>query len=210
VTSLLVMDRFAAVYMALLLSATGVTVVLSYSYLERYSGNRGEFYILLLLAAFGAAILTVSNHFASLFLGFEILSVSLYALIAYPRFSSRHVEAGLKYLILAAASSAFLIFGMALLYAGSGSLEFSRISRLLRTASLQGDGALLLTGTAMMMVGLGFKLSVAPFHLWTPDVYQGAPAPVTGFVSTVSKGGVMALLVRFSSRWRCSPTAPSF
>jgi len=197
VTPLLIMDRFTAVYMALLLFATGATAVLSYSYLKWYSGNTGEFYILLLLAATGAAVLTASNHFASLFLGYEILSVSLYALIAYPRLSSRHLEAGLKYLILAAASSAFLIFGIALLYAGSGSLEFKEISTLLRSAAFHGEGALLLTGAAMMTVGLGFKLAVVPFHLWTPDVYQGAPAPVTGFVSTVSKGGVVALLVRF-------------
>jgi len=196
-TALLIMDRLTAVYLTLLLFATAVTAVLSYSYLKQFRQNREEFYVLLLLAAFGAAVLTASRHFAALFLGFEVLSVSLYALIAYPRVSERNVEASLKYLILAAASSAFLIFGMALVYAGSGSLEFGRIGRLLQTAAFQGEGVLLLSGTAMMIVGLGFKLAVAPFHLWTPDVYQGAPAPVTGFISTVSKGAVVALLVRF-------------
>jgi NADH-quinone oxidoreductase subunit N len=197
VTPLLMVDPAAAIYMGLLLLAAGATVVLSYGYLARYAGRREEYYLLLLLATLGAMVVTAANHFGALFLGLEILSVSLYVLIAYPHSSAAQVEAGLKYLILAAVSSAFLIFGMALLYASAGALDFFSIGRLLADPSVGQGRGLALTGVAMVVVGMGFKLAVVPFHLWTPDVYQGAPAPVTGFVATVSKGGMVAFMVRF-------------
>ena len=135
-------------------------------------------------------------HFASFFLGLEILSVSLYALIAYHRTSADRRRGGVKYLVLAAVSTAFLLFGMALVYAEIGTMEFAQI------AALRGDlgdaeRVFFIAGLALMVVGIGFKLAVVPFHLWTPDVYQGAPAPVTAFVATVSKGGMFALLLRF-------------
>jgi NADH-quinone oxidoreductase subunit N len=125
----------------------------------------------------------------------EVLSVSLYGLIAYLRTDRRGVEAGIKYLILAAVSSAFLLFGMALIYASLGTMEFSKISSAFNQAGA--GNFLVLSGFSLMIVGIGFKLAVVPFHLWTPDVYEGAPAPVTAFVATVSKGGVFAILLRF-------------
>ena len=197
ITTLLTLDSYALFYMGLLFSATFATAGLSYGYLRVRQGNREEFYILLLLATLGAAVLVASTHFASFFLGLEILSVALYALIAYPRLQGDALEAGLKYLILAGAAAAFLVFGMALVYAGLGTMEFARISSLLHT-TLPGDGSIwVLAGLGMLVVGIGFKLAVVPFHLWTPDVYEGAPAPVSGFVATVSKGAVVALLLRF-------------
>ncbi len=155
-----------------------------------------ELYVLLLCATTGAAVLTVSRHFISFFLGLEVLTVPLYVLISYLRSREQCIEAGVKYLILAAASSAFLLFGMALLYAESGSMEFSVIGDRIGC-----DGAhlpVILAGTALLTVGIGFKLAVVPFHMWTPDVYEGAPAPVTAFIATVSKGAVFALLLRLS------------
>lgn len=196
VTPLLLVDHYAVLYMALLFAGATVCVLLAHGYLRRYQGNREEFYILMLLATLGAAVLAACNHFAALFLGVELLSVSLYALIAYPHSLDRHVEAGVKYLILAATSSAFLLFGMALIYAASGNMAIDRIGEILGSIRLTGDGPLLLAGLGMMVVGIGFKLAVVPFHLWTPDVYQGAPAPVTAFVATVSKGALVALLLR--------------
>jgi NADH-quinone oxidoreductase subunit N len=142
----------------------------------------------------GAVVLVISKHFISLFLGLEILSVSLYSMIAYLRKRERSDEAGLKYLILAAFSSAFLLFGMALVYATTGTMEFSGIASHLSTTSLS---PILYAGFGLMIVGVGFKLSAVPFHMWAADVYEGAPAPVTAFIATVSKGGMMALLVRF-------------
>jgi NADH-quinone oxidoreductase subunit N len=197
ITTLLTLDSYALFYMGLLFATTFATVGLSYGYLKGRPGNREEFYILLLLATLGAAVLVASTHFACLFLGLEILSVALYALIAYPRLWGDSLEAGLKYLILAGASAAFLVFGMALVYAGLGTMEFSRIASLLQSTLPEAGSIWVLAGLGMLVVGIGFKLAVVPFHLWTPDVYEGAPAPVSGFVATVSKGAVVALLLRF-------------
>ena len=183
-------------YMGLLFATALVLALLSYRYLKVQPGNREEFYILLLLATLGSSVLVASSHFASFFLGLEMLSVSLYALIGYQRTSEIGIEAAIKYLVLAAASSAFLLFGMALVYAEIGSMEFAQI------ASLRGDlgdaeRVFFVAGLALIVVGIGFKLAVVPFHMWTPDVYEGAPAPVTALIATVSKGGMFALLLRF-------------
>ncbi len=196
VPPLLVMDGYAMFYMGLLLAAGLGVAVLAYAYLRDRPGEPEEFYILLLLATLGAMVLVASDHFASFFLGLEVLSISLYALIAYPRWREPSVEAGLKYLVLAAASASFLLFGMALVYAELGTMSLPAVAGMLRTrGTLFSD--LLFLGLAMMTVGIGFKLAVVPFHLWTPDVYEGAPAPVTAFVATVSKGAVFALLLRY-------------
>jgi NADH-quinone oxidoreductase subunit N len=195
-TSLLLIDRFAILFIGLLFAASVATVLLSYGYLQQFNGNREEYYILLLLAAAGATVLAASDHFAAFFLGLEILSVSLYALVAYPHLTEGHIEAGVKYLILAAVSSAFVLFGMALIYAASGSMTFGQFGALLHRLRPEEMNMFMLAGAGLLVVGIGFKLAVVPFHLWTPDVYQGAPAPVTAFVATVSKGAALALLIR--------------
>lgn len=150
-----------------------------------------ELYVLLLLGTLGGVVLAGAVHLASLFLGLELLSVSLYGLIAYGR-QGDSLEAGVKYLLLAAASSAFLVFGGALLYAASGSLELAKLG-----TAAAGQPLLTLGGGALLFVAIGFKLALVPFHLWTPDVYQGAPAPVTAFVASVSKAAVFALVIRW-------------
>jgi NADH-quinone oxidoreductase subunit N len=196
VASLLTVDGYARFYSGLILLATAATAILSFGYLQQREETREEYYALLLLAALGGLVLVSASHFASLFLGLELLSVSLYALIAYVRVESREIEAGLKYLILAAVSAAFLLFGMALIYADLGTLEFAGLARV-SYGSLAGPGrVLLLVGVAFIMVGFAFKLALVPFHLWIPDVYQGAPVPVTAFVATVSKGAMFAALLR--------------
>jgi NADH-quinone oxidoreductase subunit N len=198
VSSLLVIDRYALFFIGLILVAGMTTVALSYGYL-RDSGS-GEIYVLLLLATVGAAVLAASDHFASFFLGLEVLSVSLYALIGYRTPAAARgragIEAALKYLVLAGASAAILLFGMALMYAALGTLDFARMGELIASGQVPG-GAVWLTGLALVVAGVGFKLALVPFHLWTPDVYQGAPAPVTAFVATASKGAVFAVLLRF-------------
>ena len=151
----------------------------------------------MLLAVLGSAVIVASGHFASLFLGLEILSISLYALIAYSRLKAVGVEAGLKYLVLAATSAAFLVFGMALIYAALGTMELTRPVAFVFGTPAEGRGLPVMIGLVMLLVGIGFKLAVVPFHLWTPDVYQGAPAPVTAFVATVSKGSLVGLILRF-------------
>ena len=194
-TSLVMIDLYALVYFGLLLSAALVVAVLSHGYLARQDALREEYYVLLLLATLGAMTLAAATHFASFFLGLELLSVSLYAMIAFLHARPASIEAGMKYLVLAGASSAFLLFGMALVYADLGRMDFGGIASMLLGRG--GDRSWVGPGLGLVFVGIGFKLAVAPFHLWTPDVYEGAPAPVTAFVATVSKGGMVALLVRF-------------
>ncbi len=195
VTPLLAVDSYSLFFAGLILAASFAVALLSYGYLERVVRQREEFYLLLLLATLGSIILASSTHFASFFLGLEILSVSLYGMVAYPRWREISIEAGLKYLVLAGASSAFLLFGMALTYGELGTMEFARMASAAAASGV--SSGILLTGLAMIIVGFGFKLAVVPFHLWTPDVYEGAPAPATAFVATVSKGATFALLLRF-------------
>lgn len=195
VTPLLVADGYSAFFQGLIIIASAAVALLAYGYMSRLAVEREEFYLLLLLATLGCMVLAGATHFASFFLGLEVLSVSLYAMIAYSRRRRISIEAGLKYLVLAGASSAFLLFGMALVYNELGTMEFARM---VQAAGVNGVRmVLVLTGFAMMLVGFGFKLAVVPFHLWTPDVYEGAPAPATAFVATVSKGATFAILLRF-------------
>ena len=196
VTALLIMDKYALFFVGLIAAATFAVALLSYGYLAKREGSKEEFYVLLLVATLGAMVLAASSHFVSLFLGLEVLSVALYALIAYFGDRPLPLEAGIKYLVLAASSAAFLLFGVALVYADLGTMDFARIAYLLaiRTGL---HLTLLLPGVALIVTGIGFKLALVPFHMWTPDVYQGAPAPVTAFVATVSKGGMFALLLRY-------------
>lgn len=193
ITGLLLMDRFALFYNGLIVLTTVAVALLAFGYLERQNERPEEFYLLLMMAALGCLVLNSATHFASFFIGLEILSVSLYAMIAYLRERERAVEAGLKYLVLAGVSSAFLLFGMALVYAETGTMQFAELARAVRA----GQERWVLAGIGMMVIGIGFKLAVVPFHMWTPDVYEGAPAPVTAFVATASKGAVFALVLRF-------------
>jgi NADH-quinone oxidoreductase subunit N len=193
VTPLLRVDGFALFFTALIAGAGIVTALFAGHALGQDQTRREEFYVLLGVAALGAATLAASAHFASFFLGLETLSVALYGLAAYPQRRALPLEAGIKYLVLAAASAAFLLLGMALIYTATGALDFARLAGALPAA----PPSLVVPGAALILVGIGFKLGLVPFHLWTPDVYQGAPAAVGGFIATASKAGVFAVLMRF-------------
>ncbi len=197
VSSLIIVDGYGLFFIGLISLAGIVAACLSFGYLKGRKVNPDEYYVLLLLATLGSAILVSATHFASFFLGLEILSVSLYSLIAYLRSSELGNEAGIKYLILAAVSASFLLFGMALLYARLGTLEFIKMAG---AEPAPGDDPILLAGFVLIVIGVGFKLAVVPFHMWTPDVYEGAPAPVAAFIATVSKGAMFALLLRIFTR----------
>lgn len=191
VTALLVLDRFALFLLGLLLALALTTSLLSH--FATTATPPEEFHLLLLLATLGGGLLVASSHLSSLLLGLETLSVSLFGLIAYRR-ERRGAEAGLKYLVLSGASLALLLFGAALLYASLGTTGLAELGALRRAAE---GGPLFPAGLALLAVGICFKLGLAPFHMWTADVYQGAPAPVTAFVATASKAAVFALLLRF-------------
>jgi NADH-quinone oxidoreductase subunit N len=193
IAPLFIVDGYAALFTGLIVLSVLIVGLLSFIYFEEREENPKEYYILLFLSTLGAAMLTISRHFISFFIGLELLSVSLYALIAYLRTRNNAVEAGIKYLILAAVTSAFLLFGMALIYMETGSMDFTVIAQ--RAGSWS---ALFITGLGLMIVAIGFKLALVPFHFWAADVYQGAPSPVTSFIATVSKIGVFAVLMRFA------------
>jgi NADH-quinone oxidoreductase subunit N len=190
-TSLLQLDG-AALYFVALATLAGAATVLLLGAGSNRDDDRGPLYLLLAIAVLGAAILATSRHFASLFLGLELVSVPLFPLIAFPRHAPSALEAGIKYLVMSAVGTALLLFGAALIYAGTGNLEFAAIG-----LALAGPAQLsTLGGLILVLAGLAVKLSLVPLHWWTPDVYQGAPAAVAGFLSTVSKGAVLMALLR--------------
>ncbi len=195
ITPLIVVDSYGQYFVAIILAAAFAVAAISYPYFRDYPDQPEEFYVLLLTATLGSMVLALSNHFISFFLGLEISSVSLYGLIGYPSLYRERIEASIKYLILAGVTSSFLLFGMALIYICLGSMDFSQMS--LSNPLLPGFQIVLTAGWGLLIVGFGFKLALVPFQAWTPDVYQGAPAPVTAFIATVSKGGAFALLLRY-------------
>ena len=193
VDTVLEIDGYALFFFVLFSLAAIATAVLSARYLDSRATHRQEFYLLLATATLGAAVTAGASHFATFLMGLEVLAISLYAMIAYPEEGHPPLEAAAKYLVLSGAASSTMLFGMALIYAASGSLTFEAAGDI-----AVGERNVLVLGQAMLLVGVFFKLSLVPFHMWTPDVYQGAPAPVTGFVATVSKGAVFAVLLRYA------------
>jgi NADH-quinone oxidoreductase subunit N len=191
---LLVIDRFSLLFLGALLCVCLLITVISYVYLTQHGGQREEYFILLFVATLGASVLVTANHFVSFFIGLETLSISLYVLIAYVKHRDYSVEAAVKFLVIASLSTAFLLFGMALVYAATGTMSFSNLTSFFSGSVIS---PLIITGIGMMLVGIGFKLALVPFHMWIPDVYQGAPAPVTTFIATISKGSVLAISIRF-------------
>jgi NADH-quinone oxidoreductase subunit N len=186
----IVRDRLGA-FTAIVICGSGLLSVLV-SYSERI--NRayvGEYYALLATAAAGMVFLLQAHNLMTLFLGLEWFSIALYVLCAIQMERVASLEAGLKYLIIGSFGSAALLFGSALVYGATGQLEFTQIA-----AHAHSDDVLLLAGLAMMLVGLGYKASAAPFHQWTPDVYQGAPTPVTGFMAAATKAAALVLILR--------------
>ncbi|QHS10223.1 NADH-quinone oxidoreductase subunit N [Sinimarinibacterium sp. NLF-5-8] len=196
VTPLLMMDDYARFGIVLIAAAGLVTVLFLYGYLLEFEGWREEMYLLLLLTSMGAMVLVAARHAASLVLGLEIMTSALFGMIAYARKQKKPLEAGIKYLILSAAATATLLFGLALIYAASGSLTFDTLATGIG-AHAEGDRLLASVGMAMVWIGFAFKLSVVPLHLWAADVYDGAPAPVTGFLASISKGAMAMLMLRW-------------
>ncbi len=198
VAPLFIVDGFGLFFQGMILLASLVVSSFAFDYFRKFHDSSEEFFVLLLLATLGAATLPVCNHFIAFFLGLELLTVPLYAIVAYTLTRESSLEAGVKYLLLAAASSAFLLFGMALLYVETGQMEFPLVAVAMQAIrGLMGFGVIL-AGLAFILVGIGFKLSLVPFHWWTPDVYQGAPAPVAAYLATVSKAAVVAVALRLA------------
>ena len=181
---------------AICISVIFASLMLS-AYLVRMNADGPELYALLLTSAIGALVMVAANELIVLFLGLEILSLSLYLLAASNRDREQSQESGLKYFILGGFSSAFFLYGVALIFGSTGSTKISGIGETLSgNISIVNTDAMLLIGIGLLLVGLGFKVSAAPFHVWTPDVYEGAPTPVTAFMASAGKVAAFAALLR--------------
>lgn len=190
-------DRFSVLASITICLAVIFGALMMSAYLVRMNADGPELYALLLTSAIGALVMVSANELIVLFLGLEILSLSLYLLAASNRDREQSQESGLKYFILGGFSSAFFLYGVALIFGSTGSTKISEIGEVLSgNISIANTDAMLLVGIGMLLVGLGFKVSAAPFHVWTPDVYEGAPTPVTAFMASAGKVAAFAALMR--------------
>ena len=188
-----IVDPYARMLKLLTLLGAAVALIMSVTYWREAGGLRFEYPVLLLLAATGMLMMISASDLIALYVGLELQSLALYVVAAFRRDSARSAEAGLKYFVLGALSSGMLLYGASLIYGFTGSTEFTQIA-----AAVQPSGANLglIFGLVFLMAGLAFKISAVPFHMWTPDVYEGAPTPVTAFFAAAPKIAAMALTVR--------------
>jgi NADH-quinone oxidoreductase subunit N len=192
-SDMVVADNFTAVFRILLCFIGAITVLVSPAYLRYRDIRLGEYYPLLIIAVFGMMVMVSAADLLLFFLGLETLSIALYVLACLDRRDSRSTEAALKYLILGAFSTAFLLYGVALLYAVTGSTSYAGIMEGLRGTS---PDPLAVVGIGFLLIGFAFKIAAVPFHFWSPDVYQGAPTPITAFMSVGPKAAAFVALIR--------------
>ncbi len=197
----LLLDKFSIFFIFILLISTGFVILLSMKYISLQDVNCGEFYALLLLALSGVIIMVSSRHLLVIILGMEVLSISSYALAGLRRMDEQSSEAAVKYFLLGSFATAFLLYGLALLY---GTSHSTNIPTIIQYFGQENNLSLMaLIGLGLIVIGLGFKIAVVPFHMWTPDVYQGAPTPITAFFSVVPKAAGFAILLRiFYPFWK--------
>ncbi|MBI5089629.1 MAG: NADH-quinone oxidoreductase subunit N, partial [Actinobacteria bacterium] len=197
VSGAIAFDRFSMLGTITICAAVIVASLVTDDYLRREQLEGPEVYGLYLTAAIGAVVMTAANDLIVLFLGLEVLSISFYVLAASHRRRIESQESGIKYFVLGGFSSAFFLYGVALVYGATGSTNLDAIvSSFNATIATDRKDAFVLAGVALLIVGLAFKVSAVPFHFWTPDVYQGAPTPVTAFMASVGKVGAFAALLR--------------
>ncbi len=192
---MIAVDDFRFITDLLFLAAAGVTVLVSQGYLEREGMLAPEYYLLLVFATIGMMLMGGAADLMVLFLGLETMSVGVYVMAAIDRRSPRSAEAGLKYFLLGAFASGFLLYGIALVWGATGTTNIELIGAQVALLDLA-SSPMLLTGIGLLVVGFGFKVAAVPFHAWAPDVYEGAPTPVTGFMATAVKAAAFAALFR--------------
>ena len=191
-----VLDNFATFFKMIFLLAAGLTVLIADQYMEREGCNHGELYPLILFTVVGMMLMASGTDLMTIFLGLEVMSVSLYVLAGFNRENKKSNEAGLKYFLLGAFSTGFLLYGMALIYGATGTTRVYQIASVVGQMTLPSANIMLLAGMLLMMTGFAFKIAAAPFHMWTPDVYEGAPTPMTAFMSAGPKAAGFAALLR--------------
>ena len=188
-------DGFGVYLGIIVVIATALALLVSVAYLRREQLEAPEYLALMLFSALGMVIMTTANNLIVVFLALEVLSIPLYVLAAFDRRRLSSQEAGIKYFVLGAFSSAIFLYGIALVYGATGTTSLTGISRFLAENTLFETGTLV-AGFALLLVGLGFKVAAVPFHTWTPDVYQGAPTPITAFMASATKTAGFAALLR--------------
>ena len=192
-----VLDPLASIFKVFILGFAFIALVYTRHYLKMHDLLRNEYFILALMSILGMMIMVSGHSLLTLYLGLEIMSLSLYALIATARDRANAIEAALKYFVLGAIASGLLLYGMSMIYGISGSLDIAQISNFASASTLNSQQTLILNfGLVFLVIGIAFKLGAVPFHMWVPDVYQGAPSSVTMFLSTVPKIAAIALLIR--------------
>jgi NADH-quinone oxidoreductase subunit N len=194
VAGAMAMDDLTLFLTLVFVAAGAGTVALSWRALAPREAGHGEYYALLLTAVAGMVVLAGSTNLVSIFIGYELLSIPLYVLCATEMRRATSLESGLKYLIIGSAGSATLLYGLAFVYGATGATEFGEIAAAVGDVR---DDVLLLTGLALVVTGLAFKASVAPFHQWTPDVYEGAPTAITAFMAVATKAAALGVILRF-------------
>ena len=193
--NLMTTDKITWLFLAMTLVGGMFINIFSYFYFEKFEEQKEEYYVLLNTAILGTMVMVSASHFVSFFIGLELLSIPLYVMVAYLRERPGATEAGIKYLTLAGASSAALLFGFALMYAGTGTMTLVGFAEVMQSNHVVQP--FIYVGIALFIVSIGFKLALAPFHMWAADVYQGSPAPVTAFLASIAKAGAMVFLLRF-------------
>ena len=188
-------DGFTVFFTLLFCAVAAVAVLQSWDYVKRTRINHGEYYALLLSATLGMILMAASSDLITIFLGLELMSLALYVLVGFRRARLDSSEAALKYFLLGAFASGFLLYGIALLYGATGTTNLGRMAVFLADSPLLGN-PMLVMGGLLLLVGFGFKVAAVPFHMWTPDAYQGAPTTVTGFMSAGAKAAGFAALLR--------------
>jgi len=194
-TSMIAVDGFRVTLTLVILVATALAVLFGMDYLAQRGLGIGEYYFLMLMAATGMTLLTASRDLIVIFVAIELMSISVYVLAGLDRKDARSAEAALKYFLMGAFASAFLLYGIALVYGASGATNLGLVASELASGAATRN-PLLYAGVALLVIGFGFKISAVPFHMWTPDTYQGAPTPVTGFMAAGVKAAAFASLLR--------------
>jgi NADH-quinone oxidoreductase subunit N len=189
-------DPFSFFFKVMITIIALLTVLASLAYVKREGIDFGEYYVLILFATVGMMLMASGTNLLIIFLGLEVMSISIYILAGIMRDDVRSVEAAFKYFLLGAFASAFLLYGIALTYASTGTLDLGGIGRVLAERTWINTLPILITGLALLIVGFGFKIALVPFHMWTPDVYEGAPTSITAFMATGVKAAGFAAFVR--------------